>query len=343
MPTEADTVAAVLAAAAARHFGGPASIEKLARESGGASRQTWSFDAVVNGAAPRPHPAPRSADTGRGPPAGTRQGRQRALDRARPRHRVPRPAPPPTRPACARPSRCSSSRPSDGLGEAYVMRRIGGTAIARKLLRDPPYAKARGLIAGQLGEILARIHATDARHAAAAGAPRSRRPHRRPAPPARPAGPAAAGVRAGAVLARPAQARADRQAPVLVHGDYRTGNYLADETGVTAILDWEGAHLGDPDRGSGLAVRQELALRRGRQAGRRLRQPRGIVGRLRARRRRQGRSGARPLVGSLRHGALGHHLPQPGLAGISRARSNRWSSPRSAAAPSRPRSICCNC
>ena len=33
---------------------------------------------------------------------------------------------------------------------------------------------------------------------------------------------------------------------MLVHGDYRTGNYLADETGVTAILDWEGAHLGDP-------------------------------------------------------------------------------------------------
>ena len=33
---------------------------------------------------------------------------------------------------------------------------------------------------------------------------------------------------------------------MLVHGDYRTGNYLADETGVTAILDWEGAHIGDP-------------------------------------------------------------------------------------------------
>ena len=33
---------------------------------------------------------------------------------------------------------------------------------------------------------------------------------------------------------------------MLVHGDYRTGNYLADESGVTAILDWEGAHLGDP-------------------------------------------------------------------------------------------------
>ena len=34
--------------------------------------------------------------------------------------------------------------------------------------------------------------------------------------------------------------------PLLVHGDFRTGNYLADESGVTAILDWEGAHLGDP-------------------------------------------------------------------------------------------------
>jgi len=34
---------------------------------------------------------------------------------------------------------------------------------------------------------------------------------------------------------------------VLVHGDYRTGNFLLDETGeITAILDWEMAHLGDP-------------------------------------------------------------------------------------------------
>src|SRR6185295_6534751 len=50
---------------------------------------------------------------------------------------------------------------ADGLGEAYVMRRVGGTAIARKLLRDPPYAEARQRITGQLGEIVARIHATD--------------------------------------------------------------------------------------------------------------------------------------------------------------------------------------
>ena len=33
----------------------------------------------------------------------------------------------------------------------------------------------------------------------------------------------------------------------VVHGDYRTGNFLYDtEGGVHAILDWEMAHLGDP-------------------------------------------------------------------------------------------------
>jgi aminoglycoside phosphotransferase (APT) family kinase protein len=135
--------------------------------------------------------------------------------------------------------------PADGLGEAYVMRRIGGTAIARKLLRDPPYATARGRIAGQLGEILARIHATDVGTL----------------PPLahREAAHHIAGLRHQLdLLGQPqpvfelALAWLDRRKPaptprpVLVHGDYRTGNYLADESGVTAILDWEGAHLGDP-------------------------------------------------------------------------------------------------
>jgi aminoglycoside phosphotransferase (APT) family kinase protein len=133
----------------------------------------------------------------------------------------------------------------DGLGEAFVMRRVGGTAIARKLLRDAPYETARRLIAGQLGAILARIHAVDLASL----------------PPLvhREAADHIAGLRAALDgLGRPqpvfelALSWLDRRKPVpierplLVHGDYRTGNYLADETGVTAILDWEGAHLGDP-------------------------------------------------------------------------------------------------
>src|SRR5216683_6788545 len=216
MPTEADTVAAVLAATAGRHFGGPATIEKLFRESGGASRQTWSFDAAGN-------------------------ERSTSLDRATEfrvlaaAHRAGVRAPEPLFELAA----------SDGLGEAYVMRRVGGTAIARKLLRDPPYAQARGRIAGQLGEILARIHATDlgtlpplVRREAAdhiAGLRHSLDLLGQPQP-----------VFELALAWLDRRKPAPTKAPVLVHGDYRTGNYLADESGVTAILDWEGAHLGDP-------------------------------------------------------------------------------------------------
>ncbi|MFT5681829.1 MAG: aminoglycoside phosphotransferase (APT) family kinase protein [Myxococcota bacterium] len=33
---------------------------------------------------------------------------------------------------------------------------------------------------------------------------------------------------------------------VLVHGDFRVGNFLVDPTGLTAVLDWEFAHWGNP-------------------------------------------------------------------------------------------------
>src|SRR5437764_7356060 len=75
MASEADHVAAVLASAAGRHFGGPATIEGLARESGGASRQTWSFDAVVDG---RRHKLILRRD----PPSTSKGERSAALDRA---------------------------------------------------------------------------------------------------------------------------------------------------------------------------------------------------------------------------------------------------------------------
>jgi aminoglycoside phosphotransferase (APT) family kinase protein len=34
--------------------------------------------------------------------------------------------------------------------------------------------------------------------------------------------------------------------PVVVHGDYRTGNYIHEKGRIKAILDWEMVHLGDP-------------------------------------------------------------------------------------------------
>lgn len=237
-PDEAENVASALAQVAGRHFGGTATIQKLGRESGGASRQTWSFDAVVAGT---PHelilrrdPPSLKETTGPDRPA-------TSLDRAT-EFRVLAAA---YKAGVRAPEVLFELGSEDGLGEGFVMRRVGGIAIARKLLRDAPYATARGRIAGQLGEILARIHATD--------------PATLPPLVTRDAAGSVAALRRGIdVLGRAlpvfelALSWLDRRAPaapphpVLVHGDYRTGNYLADKSGVTAILDWEGAHLGDP-------------------------------------------------------------------------------------------------
>ncbi len=239
-PSEAETVAAALAKACSRHFGGSASIEGLARESGGASRQTWRFDALVGDhrhalILRRDPPLERTAE-----PAADGE-RSTSIDRAT-EFRVLRAA---FQAGVRAPEVLFELGPADGLGEAYVMRRIGGTAIARKLLRDAPYEGAREKIAGQLGEILARVHATAL--------------DTLPPLPRREAADQIAALRRSLdamAAAQPVFELAltwlDRRRPpptarsVLVHGDYRTGNYLADQTGVTAILDWEGAHLGDP-------------------------------------------------------------------------------------------------
>ena len=37
------------------------------------------------------------------------------------------------------------------------------------------------------------------------------------------------------------------RAPCVVHGDFRIGNMLYDEHGLTSILDWEGVHIGEPE------------------------------------------------------------------------------------------------
>lgn len=236
--SEADFVAAALARACSRHFGGLITIEGLGRESGGASRQTWSFDAVTT--AGERHGLILRRDP---PTLGTSvpDRSTTSLDRAT-EFRVLAAA---WKAGVRAPEVLFELGTEDALGEAYVMRRIGGRAIARKLLRDPPFAKARTLIASQLGEILARIHAVELNSL----------------PPLvhREAADHVAGMRRALDTLGYAQpvfelalSWLDRrkpppiEQPLLVHGDYRTGNYLADETGVTAILDWEGAHLGDP-------------------------------------------------------------------------------------------------
>lgn len=135
--------------------------------------------------------------------------------------------------------------PGDGLGDGFVMDFIEGETIPRKILRDEAYAAMRKELAAECGAVLARIHGLDLGALAPIEALQPRD--------------AIARIRAdyealdapGPVSELAFRWLEDHMPPdldqlVLVHGDFRNGNLLVDPGGLRAVLDWEGAHAGDP-------------------------------------------------------------------------------------------------
>ena len=131
-----------------------------------------------------------------------------------------------------------------GLGKGYIMDFVPGETIARRILREPHFARLRESFASQCGEILARIHKIDAASV----------PFLTPLNAAR-----------QITLYRNVYDRYDHPVPALevafrwaedhlpetthttiVHGDFRMGNLLCGEQRIQAVLDWELACLGDP-------------------------------------------------------------------------------------------------
>jgi aminoglycoside phosphotransferase (APT) family kinase protein len=135
--------------------------------------------------------------------------------------------------------------PADQLGTGFVMLRVDGETIPRKILRDDRFAQVRPKLAHQIGGIFARLHAIE----------------RTTLPPLRTMSSTAEIAQLGDEYRsfgrpRPVFALALRwladhdpgaaSRTTLVHGDFRHGNLIIGEDGVRAVLDWELAHLGDP-------------------------------------------------------------------------------------------------
>jgi aminoglycoside phosphotransferase (APT) family kinase protein len=215
---------------------GFAHITRMTRLSGGASQETWAIDAAVGD-----HLVPlilRRAPGGIPRTGGTSANSvpleteaivieaARAQGVAAPRVRY-------------------VLTPEDKAGVGYVMDRLEGETIARKILRDGEFAAVRPKLARQCGELLARIHRVDY-------APLQS---------------------VLAVIDGPAQLRRYRdiydlydyphpmfelafqwleprlkssRRNTLVHGDFRHGNLLISPNGLEAALDWELTHIGDP-------------------------------------------------------------------------------------------------
>jgi aminoglycoside phosphotransferase (APT) family kinase protein len=132
--------------------------------------------------------------------------------------------------------------PGPSLGSAFmVVEYVEGETIPRRILRDDGLGEARAVLAERCGEALAAIHSI----------PSSSVPG------------LAGGDHLGQLrelldrLGEPhpafelafrwlETARPPSSGESVVHGDFRNGNLIVGPEGIRAVLDWELAHLGDP-------------------------------------------------------------------------------------------------
>jgi aminoglycoside phosphotransferase (APT) family kinase protein len=135
--------------------------------------------------------------------------------------------------------------PQDGLGTGFIMDRIEGETIPRKILRDEQFADTRPKLPRQLGSILAAIH----------GLPPAQLPKLRRMTATKEIAELERDIRTfdwpRPVFELALRWLRDRdpgppETITLVHGDFRHGNLIIGPSGVRAVLDWELAHLGDP-------------------------------------------------------------------------------------------------
>ena len=131
-------------------------------------------------------------------------------------------------------------------GAGFVMARVAGETIPRKILRDDEYVAARPRLTDQCARAAAAIHALPigalprlAHQDALTLIDQFRgiidmlgEPH--PA------------FELGLGWLDDHAATLPETAPALVHGDFRNGNFIVSPDGLRAVLDWELAHLGDP-------------------------------------------------------------------------------------------------
>lgn len=237
MTTDLDELSAHLAAVLSANKDRP-TISGIERLKGGYSRRMWAFDATdATGDRSGWILCTDAPDGVVGPDALTRMSEATLLTHV---HRAGLPVP----------SIAASGDGSEPFGaDWFIMARLAGTAAVGPLLRDPEISALRPAFGIEKAEILARIHALDV--------PEALEPIPGPdtiadretqrwatalthTPSARTKVTDAAFERLRLSTPRPPLR------PCVVHGDYRTGNLLYDRTGITGVLDWEMAHVGDP-------------------------------------------------------------------------------------------------
>jgi aminoglycoside phosphotransferase (APT) family kinase protein len=232
-PAMADDLHAALEKALSALFEGAVTVRRAAMIPGGASKESWAVDAET--------PRGALALLVRRAGGGVIHSDTLSLERE---HEVVRTA----FEAGVRAPRTYGHLPDVAGREAFAMERVRGESIGRKVVKEAKLAAARAALPEQMADELAKIHAI----------PLDRLPKL-------PGG--GSGSAASRMIGRlyeeldaldephpaiewglrwlrdhPGRSRDD----VLVHGDFRIGNLLVAEEGLTGVIDWEFAHFGDP-------------------------------------------------------------------------------------------------
>lgn len=220
-----DVLAEQLRALLRDTLGDDVTVEGLRRLTGGASRQTWSFDAVGADGSRRPLILRRD------PPDAPRGMRAEALAfEAAARAGVPEP------------EIVAHSDDPSAVGAPFIlMERLDGETVPRRILRDEPFAAVRPKLAEQCGEILARIHGIPVAQVPGLERGDVLEQLRRTLAQFEDASPA---LELG--LRWLEEHRPEPTDDVVVHGDFRNGNLIVGPDGIRGVLDWEQVHRGDP-------------------------------------------------------------------------------------------------
>lgn len=199
---------------------GGAHVSGLARLSGGASRETWRFEADGS-----PLILQRQRD-GAVRPMTTEVAVLRAAHEG----------------GVAVPEVVVDGGASTALGNPFmVVRAVEGETIARKILRDDEFSAARARLTADIGTAMARLHSLPPQSAPGLVEQDEVATYRRVLDDLGEPHPVFEVAFRWLEANRPASSER-----AIVHGDFRLGNVMVDGNGLVAVLDWELAHVGDP-------------------------------------------------------------------------------------------------
>ncbi len=212
-----------------RRFGGNARIDNIVSPTLGGSNRTVVFDLVENNASRRLVSRQETYSAEDSPflsPSDQFQVMAAAY-----RHGLPVPEP------------VFEYDGADAMGHGFVTAFVTGETMPQKIIRDPAFAEARTRLAGELGEFAARLNAIPLEEVAfleriadsvdPIQAQRARYDfYNEPHP----------GIELGLRWLETHRPTPGKR--VLIHGDFRNGNFMVTPTGLSAVLDWECSHIG---------------------------------------------------------------------------------------------------